>query len=175
MAPNLVSINNARAIKGATVECIVLLSRNIIDLVADVYGVNVNVRKGTVYEGSVGRFGHTNTFNCRDRELHARKRRLLAPDFTDSALALMMDHIIKHVDRLVDTMSVGTVLPKQKQEHGSPYPELDMGDWANYLTFDIMGDLVFGDDLGLLQDKGSRGLPKVIDAAIHHQYAVRSC
>jgi cytochrome P450 len=126
-----------------------------------------------MYEGSLTTSGHANTFNCRDRGLHARKRRLLAPAFTDAALASMEEYMLKHINLLMSSMSVGSASRLEKEEAAAA-TELDMATWANYLTFDIMGDLVFGEDLGLLEGRGSRELPQVIDAAVHYQLMASS-
>lgn len=49
-----------------------------------------------------------------------------------------------------------------------------MGKWANYLTFDVMGDLCFGKDFGMIAGKESRELPDIIDAAAHRELLVKA-
>lgn len=126
-----------------------------------------------MYEGPLATSGHANTFNCRDRVLHARKRRLLAPAFTEAALASMEEYVLKHINLFISSISTGSASHLEKEE-AAAVTELDMAIWANYLTFDIMGDLVFGEDLGLLEGRGSRELPQIIDAAVHYQLMVSS-
>lgn len=48
----------------------------------------------------------------------------------------------------------------------------DLSKWANYITFDIMGNLVFGKDFGMVVGEANRELPSVIDAAVHRQLIV---
>jgi hypothetical protein len=93
--------------------------------------------------------------------------------FTDAALASMEEYVLKHINLLMSSMSVGSASCLEKEEAAAA-TELDMATWANYLTFDIMGDLVFGEDLGLLEGRGSRELPQVIDAAVHYQLMASS-
>ena len=49
----------------------------------------------------------------------------------------------------------------------------DLGKWGNYLTFDVMGDLVFGKDFGMIDGKESRELPDIVDGAAHRELLVR--
>jgi hypothetical protein len=48
----------------------------------------------------------------------------------------------------------------------------DVSQWGNYLTFDVMGDLVFGKDFGMLAGNESRELPGIIDGAAHRELLV---
>ena len=52
------------------------------------------------------------------------------------------------------------------------YWTADLAKWGNYLTFDIMGDLVFGKDFGMLAGSESRELPEIIDGAAHRELIV---
>ncbi|OQU97967.1 hypothetical protein CLAIMM_03817 [Cladophialophora immunda] len=145
VAPNLVTINDPAAIK-------------------DIYGVNQNVRKSVFYEASIAHNGFQNMFSARDREIHARKRRILAPAFTEASLSSMERYILPHIDEFFHAAS--------GEERCSALRKCwtaDLGRWGNYLTFDVMGDLVFGRDFGMLRGDESRELPDVIDAAVHQQ------
>ncbi|KAH0843876.1 isotrichodermin C-15 hydroxylase [Fonsecaea pedrosoi] len=145
IAPNLVTINDSAAIK-------------------DIYGVNQNVRKSIFYEASIAHNGFQNMFSSRDREIHARKRRILAPAFTEANLSSMEQYMLPHIDEFFRAAS--------GEEHCSALRQCwtaDLGKWGNYLTFDVMGDLVFGKDFGMLRGDESRQLPDVIDAAVHQQ------
>ena len=47
-----------------------------------------------------------------------------------------------------------------------------MSIWGNYRAFDVMGDLVFGKDFGMLAGNESRELPDIIDGAAHRELLV---
>ncbi|KIX92471.1 uncharacterized protein Z520_11791 [Fonsecaea multimorphosa CBS 102226] len=144
IAPNLVTINNAQAIK-------------------DIYGVNRNVQKGLLYQASAKLTGFPNSFSAVDRQLHAHRRRVLAPAFTDAALLSMEPHILHHIRRFFDVGILGG-------GNAEPWSvEVDMSHWGNYLTFDVMGDLAFAKDFDMLGGKESRALPDLIDSALHGQ------
>ena len=65
--------------------------------VTEIYGVNQNVRKSVFYQPAIEHSGIESTSNARDRKLHAWKRRILAPAFTDAALASMEQYNLPHI------------------------------------------------------------------------------
>ncbi|RSL97567.1 hypothetical protein CDV31_012980 [Fusarium ambrosium] len=69
------------------------------------------------------------------REDHRRQRRALAHAFSESALTQQEGYIKNYVDLLM----------KRLGEHAQAGRAVDIVRWYNYLTFDIIGDLAFGD------------------------------
>ncbi|EKG16098.1 Cytochrome P450 [Macrophomina phaseolina MS6] len=118
------------------------LSFTSVDAWRDIYGHKVAGKGGmpkdlTFYgPDSTGANGIIRT----NDEDHARHRRLLAHAFSDKALREQEPLIRKYVDMLIDKIgaSAQTAAPT------------DMVRMYNYTTFDIMGDLTFGEALGLL-------------------------
>ncbi|KAF2095118.1 benzoate 4-monooxygenase cytochrome-like protein P450 [Rhizodiscina lignyota] len=145
MAPNMVTINDPEAIK-------------------EIYGVNKNVRKSQFYQPAIAHAGLENMFNARDRDLHARKRRILAPAFTEASLRSMEQYILPHIDEALEVAS-----GQQIYQGAGECWTTDLAKWSNYLTFDIMGDLVFGRDFGMVSGRENQDLPLVIDSALHRQ------
>ncbi|KAI2922883.1 hypothetical protein CBS147320_6340 [Aspergillus niger] len=76
---------------------------------------------------------------------HSRMRKLLAPAFTPRALRVQEAVIQRYasllVDRIKDQVSVA----------GTDGAVIDMGPWFNFTTFDIFGDLGFGESFNCLQ------------------------
>ncbi len=94
----------------------------------------------------------------------------MAPAFTEASLASMQQYILPHLDEFF------RVAPAEGNTDGGEKGwTADMAKWANYVTFDIMGDLVFGKDFGMKTGRESRELPSVIDAALHRQLLVSEC
>lgn len=62
--------------------------------------------------------------------------------------------------------------PKRTAPGRGPCLGRDVAKWANYLTFDIMAELAFGKDFGMIEGKASRELPDIIDAAVHLELIV---
>jgi cytochrome P450 len=139
------------------------------DFIIAIYGVNQNVRKSVFYQPAIEHSGIESTFNARDRQLHAKKRRVLAPAFTEPALATMEDYIQIHIGRMFHAASGEEDFQSEAQCWTA-----DMSKWGNYLTFDVMADLVFGKDFGMLAGDESRELPEIIDGAVHRELIVWS-
>jgi cytochrome P450 len=78
-----------------------------------------------------------------DNVSHARQRKLLAPAFSERALREQEPLITGYVD---------TMISKLRQEIRKGSSTLDIKNWMNYTTFDITGDLMFGESFGCLKD-----------------------
>ncbi|KAI0414198.1 cytochrome P450 [Xylaria grammica] len=72
---------------------------------------------------------------------HRRFRRVFAPAFSDRALKQQEPLFRKHVDLLISKLS----------ENVTKSGSIDMVKMFQFTTFDIMGDLTFGQPLGLLE------------------------
>ncbi len=78
-----------------------------------------------------------------NREDHARFRRTMAHAFSAQAMLDQQPLIMTYVDRLLERLSVECA--------GGTQP-LDIVNWFNYATFDIVGDLSFGESFGCLDN-----------------------
>ncbi|KKK19147.1 hypothetical protein ARAM_001416 [Aspergillus rambellii] len=76
---------------------------------------------------------------------HAHMRRLLSPGFTPRALRAQEPFVQKYVNLLVER------LQDLAKDTGVGSAEVDMTPWFNYTTFDIFGDLGFGESFDCLQ------------------------
>ncbi|KAF2173047.1 hypothetical protein M409DRAFT_62676 [Zasmidium cellare ATCC 36951] len=74
---------------------------------------------------------------------HARGRRILSHAFSEKALSEQELLLQQYVDQLVDRLKEVTSQSSQPQ---------DMTKWYNWITFDIIADLMFGEPFGCLQD-----------------------
>lgn len=80
--------------------------------------------------------------NYLEPEQHRRLRRIFSPAFSDRALKAQESLFQRHVDMLVSKLAGAS-------DMGNPVNMLDM---FQFTTFDIMGDLTFGQPLGLLEN-----------------------
>ncbi|KAM0263717.1 hypothetical protein ACHAQJ_001031 [Trichoderma viride] len=78
-----------------------------------------------------------------NRTDHTRYRRSLAHGFSHQAMLDQEPIIGSYVDALMDRL---------KQDCGNGTQQLDMVRWFNYTTFDIIGDLAFGEPFDCLQN-----------------------
>lgn len=73
---------------------------------------------------------------------HAKTRKIFLPAFSDRALTQQAQLFTKYVDQLIRIL---------KQDSSKP-EAIDMGKMYNCTTFDIMGDLTFGESLHMLDN-----------------------
>ncbi|KAI1830212.1 hypothetical protein DTO006G1_8639 [Penicillium roqueforti] len=86
------------------------------------------------------------------REQHGRLRRQMAHGFSEKAMREQEPMIRGYADMLLDRLH-------EFCESGSP---VILSDWYNYTTFDIIGDLAFGEPFGCLQGSNLDGWIKGI-------------
>ncbi|RII17407.1 hypothetical protein CUC08_Gglean002502 [Alternaria sp. MG1] len=76
-----------------------------------------------------------------DTETHTYQRQLIAPGFSAQGMQ-RQEHIIRHhVNNLFSCF----------EEHCAKGQPLDLAKWYNYFSFDIIGDLSFGESFGNLE------------------------
>ncbi|KAK4234867.1 cytochrome P450 [Achaetomium macrosporum] len=76
-----------------------------------------------------------------DHDDHRRYRRLLSGAFSDRGMRTQQAMIQSHVDLLIKQL---------KKRCGADQPPVDIVEWYNWTTFDIIGDLAFGESFGCL-------------------------
>lgn len=82
-----------------------------------------------------------------DPEEHAKIRRLLAPAFTPRSLRAQEPMLHRYVSLLIERLHEA-VTGKGPEAQA----EVDMAPWFNFTTFDIFGDLGFGESFDCLQN-----------------------
>lgn len=130
--PNSLSVNSNTALK-------------------DIYGFKANVRKSEFYDAFV--HPAPNTHNTRDKEVHARKRRVLSQAFSDSAVKGMERYVLSNIRTFCD--AIGDLGREVDEKKGWTTPK-NMADWCNWLAMDILGDLCFGKAFHMLDRPDNR-------------------
>ncbi|KAK3896878.1 cytochrome P450-like protein [Staphylotrichum tortipilum] len=130
--PNSLSANSAAALK-------------------DIYGFRANVRKAEFYDAFV--HPAPNTHNARDKDLHARKRRVLSQAFSDGAIKEVERYILGNVRTFCE--AIGDYGRAIQDSKGWSSPK-NMSDWCNWLAMDILGDLCFGKAFHMLDRPDNR-------------------
>lgn len=103
-----------------------------------------------------------------DKLAHARKRRVLNSAFSEKAIRSAETFVVKHVDRWTELIVDGN----DGKEWTAPQ---NMSNLADYLVFDIMGDLCFGQsfDLKEVGENQFRHMPHTIADFMQFMYPVR--
>ncbi|KAL7270771.1 hypothetical protein RUND412_006509 [Rhizina undulata] len=151
LSPNFLTVNTKEGLK-------------------EIYGVNKNVQKSNFYRAVAG---HPSNYTAGtsltiDKQVHARKRRVLAHAFTDAALRSMEQYVIPTIDTLCNIIAAGEQsIDFEGRAKGKGKWRGDMSKWANYLTFDIMGELSFGKNFGMMERDENRYVPEIINKGGH--------
>ena len=149
--PNSVSFNTNTALK-------------------DIYGFKANVRKADFYSAFPANKDAYSTHSAIDKAQHARKRRVISHAFSDVAIKSMENHVLAHVRQFcqnLGTMDGRNLVSSNEKKEWTPAK--NMTDQANWLTFDIMGDLCFGKSFGMLERPDNRfAIDMVTNAAHRH-------
>ncbi|KAF2464532.1 benzoate 4-monooxygenase cytochrome P450 [Lindgomyces ingoldianus] len=127
-----------------------------------IYSFKSNVKRSSFYDAWGRNVDDVNVLMTSDTQLHARKRRLLSLAFTDHSVKASSPgtkFMAKHIDRW--NKLLGGELNDQMEE-GWSAPR-DIATWANYLVFDLLGDLCFGADFKT-KEPGENNLKKIVDA-----------
>ncbi|KAK0610117.1 cytochrome P450 [Bombardia bombarda] len=136
--PNSLSVNSNTALK-------------------DIYGFKANVRKAEFYDAFV--HPAPNTHNVRDKEVHARKRRVLSHAFSDSAVKEVERYIVANVRSFcegIGSIGRGSAANGSDEKKGGWTEAKNMSDWCSWLAMDILGDLCFGKAFHMLDRPDNR-------------------
>ena len=102
-----------------------------------VYGRNARVTKGWWYDGDSP---YNSMHTTRSKELHDKRRKVWAPAFSEKAL--------RDYEAKVDGFS--DLLVRKIRERSARGEAIDMRNWFNLFSFDVMAMLAFGKDYGML-------------------------
>lgn len=110
----------------------------------DIYGLRPgrpNLAKDPIHVGSVDPVPGVSTISMADNETHARQRRALSHGFSQQALWEQQETVQSFVTKLINNID-----DFAQQKKG-----FNIVDWFNFMTFDIIGDLAFGESFGCLE------------------------
>jgi cytochrome P450 len=144
--PNSLSVNSSTALK-------------------EIYGFKSNVRKAEFYDAFV--HPTPNTHNTRDKDLHARKRRVLSQAFSDGAMKEMERYILGNVRTFCE--GIGSTMVGCDKGWTAPQ---NMADWFNWLAMDILGDLCFGKAFHMLERPDNRYATYLVGVAAQRHLIV---
>ncbi|CBX94241.1 hypothetical protein IAQ61_006395 [Plenodomus lingam] len=122
-----------------------------------IFGPAGNVRKADYYKAWPRNSKTHNTWNATSIEMHARKRRVLNYAFSESALRSAEKFLHSNIDRWLE------LIGQLAENDGEWTPSFNMCDWMNYLVFDILGDLCFGQCFNMKEsDSKLRHVPEML-------------
>lgn len=102
---------------------------------------------------------YISTNTTRDRAAHDRRRRLLAPAFSDKALRGYAPRIQRYNDLLVNRID----------EFAAAGKPMNVTKWFGFYGFDMMGDLVFNKSFNMLESGETHWAVKLLGEGLHLQ------
>ncbi|KAK2612511.1 hypothetical protein QQS21_001449 [Conoideocrella luteorostrata] len=105
-----------------------------------IYGHQANVQKGSWYAVYYG----SSIFNVIDKDIHARKKRVMSQAFSDKAVRGMEPHILSAIRDWCAQLGdgAGSVTSAEPSKWSQPK---DMSHWAAYMIFDVLGEICYGE------------------------------
>ncbi|OWP04082.1 cytochrome P450 monooxygenase [Marssonina coronariae] len=107
---------------------------------------------------SIAGDGKVDIISCNDAD-HSRMRKLLSHAFSDSALRQQEDLLTPYFELLVQRL--------QGQIDGPAAGKVDIKNWYNFLTFDVIGDMAFGESFGALESGTYQTHPLADEASLN--------
>ncbi|KAK7420612.1 hypothetical protein QQZ08_010304 [Neonectria magnoliae] len=90
-----------------------------------------------------------------DRQDHTRMRRLLSHGFSSASMVEQQPMIRRYINLLIQRL--------HENSNGGRTP-VDIAAWFNYTTFDIIGDLAFGESFGCLENSAMHPWIRIVFA-----------
>lgn len=113
------------------------------DAIPVVYGHGTGFLKSEYYDAFVSI--KRGLFNTRDRTEHTRKRKTVSHTFSAKSVGQFEQYIHHNLEQLQ------TQWDRLSKEAEGGYYKFDALNWFNYVAFDIIGDLAFGQPFGMLE------------------------
>lgn len=130
-------------------ECVRLLPNELCfsgaDAFKDIYGFKTSGNRTLEKDLRFYLVNHdeTRSIVSAGTEDHSRMRRIFSHAFSDRALKLQEPMFLTYIDKLIEKLREGCLKNTGSQ---------NMVQLFNFTTFDVMGDLTFGESLGMLDD-----------------------
>ncbi|KAH8878942.1 cytochrome P450 [Thozetella sp. PMI_491] len=118
-----------------------------------IYSHSAPVQKSMSYQALAHRA--PNVLTAIDKKIHSRRRRILAQGVSDASLRRYEPTIVAHVRRLCEQIK-----PPGSSEWSE---DRNLGVLSGCFTFDVMTDVVFGEQYGLLEQHETRYVISAIE------------
>ncbi|CAI4211080.1 unnamed protein product [Parascedosporium putredinis] len=101
--------------------------------------------------------GQPDTIITAEHDGHARFRKIMGPGFSDKSMKAQEPLITKYIDLLIQRL----------HQYSAQGPQ-NMTNWYNWTTFDVIGDLAFGDSFKCLEKVESHPFITAIFGSLRH-------
>ncbi|OAP60083.1 hypothetical protein AYL99_05085 [Fonsecaea erecta] len=133
----------------------------------DIYDHGKNIAKSNAYTALVRRANSPSVLTASDKRVHGRKRRVISQGFSEAAIRGYEPVIKDHVSILCRRLLANDGQHPVPQAPGAWSLPLDMSKFANYLSFDIMTDVIFSVKRHLIENPDHRWITTCIERMMH--------
>ncbi|KAI1394478.1 cytochrome P450-like protein [Hypoxylon trugodes] len=146
--PNRISVNTAEGLQ-------------------KIYGTRAPTQKSRYYDVFSGVFKGDSSLTTIDHGLHMKKKRVVSTALSESSVKAMEEIILRNIRKF--TVQLGKSTPSQTTDlHSESWSSpKNMTDWADYLSFDIMGDICFSSSFGMLDGPDNRYILNVLPLGVN--------
>ncbi|KAI9811993.1 MAG: hypothetical protein M1827_004885 [Pycnora praestabilis] len=109
--------------------------------------------------------GQANIFNITDRQLHGRKKKVLAQAFSEQALRGLQPYAVEEISTF--TERIMTYSSEGDKEWSTA---MNMGKWTNYMTYDVLGSICYGKSFRTLVEDSNRYIVELINGVTAPNY-----
>lgn len=141
------------------------LSFNIPEAASQIYGHGSSLIKDDFYEIFRSAQGQENIVGVRDKGEHARKRKMISSAFAPNNIVKMQPAIDGALKDLIDEFDALAV----HNDKGLRSELIDLTRWINFLTFDIIATIGYGESMGFVKQKGDIAPAESRDSKRHYQ------
>ncbi|KAK8052688.1 putative cytochrome P450 67 [Apiospora saccharicola] len=147
--PNRVSVNTAEGL-------------------AKIYGIKANTQKSKYYNVFNDVFKGDSSLTTLDHELHAKKKRVVSSALSESSVRAMEGIVLRNIRKFTGHLGRFPSDPSSgcgdQKGWGS---SKNMTEWADYLSFDIMGDICFSGPFEMLDKPDNRYVLDVLPKGVN--------
>lgn len=136
-----------------------------------IYGTRANVRKADAYAVMSASRRTPNTISATDKTVHGFKRRIMSQTFSDHGLRNVEERLMARIDDFIAPLADDSQPGSHGTQDGWGSPR-NMALMCNWLAFDIISDLSFGEHFNMLKSPELRWFPSVITKASHRMVIV---
>ncbi|EXJ68907.1 uncharacterized protein A1O5_07839 [Cladophialophora psammophila CBS 110553] len=133
----------------------------------DIYGHAKNIAKSKAYWALLGREEKWSVLTAWDKKVHGRKRRVIAQGFTEAAVRGYEPVIKENITILCKRLLASDGRDAAPEASSAWSLPLDMSKFANYLSFDIMTDVIFSVKRHLIENPDYRWITSCIESMMN--------
>ncbi|KAI9658000.1 MAG: hypothetical protein M1821_002660 [Bathelium mastoideum] len=137
-----------------------------------IYGGSANTQKSTYYHVFNDVFKGDSSLTTVDHDTHARKKRVVSSALSDSSVRSMEELVLRNIRKFTERLGEASQLLSTSAEPEDPEnaewsSPKDMTAWADYLSFDIMGDICFSGSFEMLDKEDNRYILEALSEGVN--------